>query len=206
MTHRYRSLMFTPEVRAAQAREGSPAGLGVPAGEEAGEEPDRLGPEEAAFIRERDSFYMATVGAGGWPYVQHRGGPRGFVQVLGPDRIAFADLRGNRQYISLGNVAGDGRASLFFMDYARRARLKLLGRVAAVPPGEVPEAVEALGDPRLRARVERVLVVAVEAFDWNCPQYIAPRWTAAEVAPVVEGLEARIAELEAELARLGGEG
>ena len=200
MTHRYRSLLFTEEVRAAQEAQGSPAGFGVLAPDEH-EEPDRLGPEEAAFIEGRDSFYMATVGAGGWPYVQHRGGPPGFVRVLGPERLAFADFRGNRQYISLGNVAGDGRASLFFMDYARRARLKLLGRVSAVPPGEAPEAVEAL-DPGLRARVERVLVVAVEAFDWNCPQYIVPRWTAEEIAPAVETLQARIASLEAEVERL----
>jgi predicted pyridoxine 5'-phosphate oxidase superfamily flavin-nucleotide-binding protein len=206
MTHRYRSLLFTAEVRDAQERQGSPAALGIVPPEEAGEEPDRLGPDEAAFIGARDSFYMATVGSRGWPYLQHRGGPSGFVRVMGPDRLAFADLRGNRQYISLGNVAGEGRAALFFMDYARRARLKLLGRVEAVPLGDAPEAVEALGDPRLRARVERVLVVTVEAFDWNCPQYIVPRWTAEEIAPAVESLQERIAELEAEVARLRGEG
>lgn len=205
MTRRYHALMFTPKVRAAQAREGSRAALGVPE-PEALKEPDRLGPEEAAFIRSRDSFYMATVGEGGWPYVQDRGGPPGFVRVLGPDRLAFADLRGNRHYISLGHLAADDRVALFCMDYARRGRLKLLGRARIARPEEVPDVVEALEDDRLLARVERVLVVAVEAFDWNCSSHITPRWTAEEIAPAIEGLEARIAELEAEVARLRAEG
>ncbi|TNC72977.1 pyridoxamine 5'-phosphate oxidase family protein [Rubellimicrobium roseum] len=201
MTRRYQALLFTPEVRAAQARERSPAALGVP---EAGEieEPDRLGPEEIAFLRQRDSVYIASVGASGWPYVQHRGGPPGFLRVLGPDRIAFADLRGNRQYISLGNFAGDDRVALFAVDYPRRARLKLLGRVRVGEPDEVAEVMAAVEDPRWRARVERVLVIAVGAFDWNCPQGIVPRWTAEEIAPAMERLESRIAELEAEVARL----
>ena len=195
MTQRYRDMLFGPEVRAAQARLGStgyPPGPGPTL-------PDRLTEDEAAFISARDSFYLSTVGQDGWPYLQHRGGPAGFVHPLDPGTLAFVDFRGNRQYISLGNLASSAKASLFFMDYANRARLKLLGRVRAEPLAFAPALVRMLDD-RLQARAERILVVEVEAFDWNCPQYIEPRFTSAEIAPAITRLQTRIAELEAALA------
>ena len=129
MTHRYQELLFSPDVRAAQSALGS---TGYPE-RPAICTPDRLTENEAAFITARDSFYMATNGADGWPYLQHRGGPAGFVHVLDPGTLAFVEFRGNRQYISLGNLAVNQKASLFFMDYANRARLKLLGQVRPGP-------------------------------------------------------------------------
>lgn len=195
MTQHYRDTLFGPEVRAAQARLGSmgdPPGPGTTT-------PDRLTEDEAAFITARDSFYLSTAGANGWPYLQHRGGPAGFVQVLDPGRLAFVDFRGNRQYISLGNLAASAKAGLFFMDYANRARLKLLGRVRAEPLSFAPELVAALDDT-LRARAERIMLIEVEAFDWNCPQYIEPRFSSAEIAPAIHRLQSRIAELEAAVA------
>jgi predicted pyridoxine 5'-phosphate oxidase superfamily flavin-nucleotide-binding protein len=194
MTQHYRDTLFGPEVRAAQTRLGS---TGYPPGPRT-TMPDRLTEDEAAFITARDSFYLSTVGADGWPYLQHRGGPAGFVQVVDPSRLAFVDFRGNRQYISLGNLAASAKASLFFMDYGNRARLKLLGRVRAEPLTFAPELVAAL-DEKLRARAERIMVIEVEAFDWNCPQYIEPRFTSAEIAPAIHRLQSRIAELEAAL-------
>ena len=196
MTARYRDLLFSPAVRAAQAAQGS---TGYPV-EPPTTAPDRLTENEADFITARDSFYMATNGADGWPYLQHRGSPPGFVHVLDPGTLAFVEFRGNRQYISLGNLADNSKASLFFMDYVNRARLKLLGRIRAAALDEAPQVLAALTDPKLRARAERLLIVKVEAFDWNCPQYIEPRFTAADIAPALTRLQNRIDDLEAELA------
>ena len=156
--------------------------------------PDVLGPDEIAFIGERDSFYMASVGEGGWPYVQHRGGPRGFVHVLDEHTLAFADYRGNRQYISLGNVTRDSRIACIFMDYPNRARLKLLAKVSVAAPEAYPQVVLEPG-----AKIERVFVLRVEGFDWNCPQHITPRYTEEEIA---ELLGPRIEALQAEIERL----
>jgi hypothetical protein len=199
MTQRYQELLFSPAVRAAQAALGS---TGYPEQPAIGT-PDRLTENEAAFITARDSFYMATNGADGWPYLQHRGGPAGFVHVMDPGTLAFVEFRGNRQYISLGNLAVNQKASLFFMDYANRARLKLLGQIRPAPLSEAPELVAALPDDKLRARAERLLLIDVQAFDWNCPQYIEPRFTTADITPAITRLQTRIAELEAELARRG---
>lgn len=162
-------IAFTPAVQALQERDGSRAAYARMA--ERGT-PEGLGPDEAEFLGRADSFYLATVGETGWPYVQHRGGPRGFLKVVSPTRVAFPDFRGNRQYVSVGNATKDDRASMIVMDYANRRRLKLLGRLrfhdgAAALPGYA-------------ARVERVAVFDVEAFDWNCPQHITPRYTQAE--------------------------
>jgi uncharacterized protein len=197
MTARYRELLFSPAVRAAQAAQHS---TGYPE-ESPTQGPDRLTEREAAFITARDSFYMATNGADGWPYLQHRGGPAGFVHVLDNRTLAFAEFRGNRQYISLGNLSVDLKASLFFMDYVNRARLKLIGRVRAAPLADAPQVPAALDDPKLHARAERLLIIEVEAYDWNCPQYIEPRYTSADIAPAITRLQTRIAELEVELAR-----
>lgn len=197
MTARYLETVFTPAVRAAQAANGSREAFDHRLGA-AG--PDRLGEQEAAFIAARDSFYLASITETGWPYMQHRGGPQGFVKILDPATIGFADFRGNRQYVSLGNTSADDRVALFFMDYARRARLKLLGRMRAVEAGADPDFVALLSDAGYKARVERAFVIQVEAFEWNCSQHITPRFTAADLAPSVHAMRARIAELEAALA------
>ena len=151
-----------------------------------------LGRGEAEFLGAADSFYLATVGESGWPYVQHRGGPRGFIQVASPTRITFPDFSGNRQYISVGNAARDDRASIIRVDYAARRRLKLLGRLRFQDP---EGSVELPGYP---ARIERIAVFDVEAFDWNCPQHITPRFTEAEVASALEPIRQRLADLEKE--------
>jgi uncharacterized protein len=199
--HRFAELAFTDRVRAIQAREGSRDGYRKL---DQGDEPhhDRLGPAEAAFLAARDSFYLATIGATGWPYVQHRGGPAGFVKVLDERTIGFADFRGNRQYVSLGNLAGDDRISLILVDYPNRRRLKILGRARSLGLAEDPATIRLLELPGYRARVERGILIGVEAFDWNCPQHLTPRYTLDEIAAAVAPLRARIAELEAALAVL----
>jgi hypothetical protein len=141
-----------------------------------------LSPHEVAFIEARDSFYLGTVSETGWPYVQHRGGPPGFLKVLDARTIGYADFSGNRQYISTGNLAGDDRVSLFLMDYPHQARLKILGRARVIEEDGDPELLARLEDPHYRARVERGIVIHIEGFDWNCPKYITPRYTEEEVA------------------------
>ena len=163
---------------------------------------DRFSDDEAAFIAERDSFYMATISESGWPYVQHRGGPPGFLKALDERTLAFADYRGNRQYISTGNIAADGRVCLFLMDYARRSRLKIYGRAEILSLEADPELTMLLTDTDYRPRLERIFRVRLEAFDWNCSQHINRRYTGAQVAEGVAPLRARIAELEAENAEL----
>jgi predicted pyridoxine 5'-phosphate oxidase superfamily flavin-nucleotide-binding protein len=157
-----------------------------------------LSADETRFIEARDSFYMATVGETGWPYIQHRGGPAGFVRVLDAHTIGFAEFRGNRQYISVGNLQTDDRVSMFFMDYRRKTRLKLLGRARAVDP-EDTDLLNRLSVPGYAARVERGLLVTVEGFDWNCPQHITERFTIEEVRTLSAPLLKRIADLEAQL-------
>ena len=201
MTTRYMQTMFTPDVKAVQDAQGSRAAYG--ARDHGAAAPDRLTAAEAGFIAARDSFYMATVGATGWPYLQHRGGPEGFVRVADAGLLAWADFRGNRQYISLGNIAADDRASLFFMDYPQRARLKLIGHLGAVAVAEAGDLAALVADTAEARRVERVMTFRIEAFDWNCPQHIVPRYTAGAIAPVIDALKARIAALEAELAARG---
>lgn len=155
---------------------------------------DPLGPREAEFIAERDSFYMASIGEAGWPYVQHRGGPAGFLRVVSPTRLAFADYGGNRQLVTTGNLAVDDRVSLFLMDYAHRRRLKILGHAHVADAREHPELLAELAVEE-GAEVERVVTIAVVSFDWNCPQHITQRFTAAEVLSVVEPLQREIERL-----------
>jgi uncharacterized protein len=200
MTSRFLNLVFTPSVKAAQQQNGSRDAY---AKRDGASEPDRLTDSEAQFIATRDSLYMASVGAAGWPYIQHRGGPPGFIKVLGERTLGLADFRGNRQYVSVGNLADDNRVALFMMDYARRARLKMLGRARTVDLADAPDVAAALIDQDYNSKVERGLIIDVEAFDWNCPQHITPRFTLAEIEPSVAALKARIAELEAALARNG---
>ncbi len=186
MGHRFAELAFTPNVKAIQEALGSRRSY---ARMESGEDSHHaLGPQEAAFITERDSFYMATVSETGWPYVQHRGGPKGFVRVLDDHTLGFADFRGNRQYVSVGNLVADDRVSLFFMDYPNRTRLKLLGRASRVALDETA-LLGALALPDYDARVERGILIRVEAFDWNCPQHITPRFTVEEIEQLAKSWE-----------------
>lgn len=197
MTARYLNLLFSPAVKAVQQQNGSRDAY---AKRDTASESDRLTEHEAQFIAARDSFYMASVGTSGWPYVQHRGGPAGFVKILGERTIGFADFRGNRQYVSVGNLADDSRVALFMMDYPRRARLKLLGRAHSADLTAMPDLTAALVDNGNVGKVERGIVIDIEAFDWNCSQHITERFTLAEIEPSIDALKARIAELEAELA------
>jgi predicted pyridoxine 5'-phosphate oxidase superfamily flavin-nucleotide-binding protein len=200
MTSRYLQTVFTPDVKNAQTDNGSRAAY--QRHDDGATEPDALGENEAAFIAARDSFYLASVGATGWPYVQHRGGPKGFVKILGARTIGLADYRGNRQYVSVGNVASADRVSLFFMDYPARARLKLLGRMRVVTLAEAGALAERLIDGDYKAKIERFFIIEVEAFDWNCSQHITPRFTMEDIEPAMDRLKARTVELEDELARL----
>jgi len=204
MSHRFADIAFTDAVKAVQEQYRSRSQNERL--QRTGGPHDALGDAETAFIAGRDSFYMATVGATGWPYVQHRGGPPGFLKVLGPKTLAFADFRGNTQLVSAGNAVGNERVSLILMDYPHRQRLKLLGRIRFEDASRVdPEILKAVQLPAYRGRVERVAMIEVEAFDWNCPQHITPRFTEAEVRSAVQPLLDRIAELEAKLASPGAE-
>ncbi len=198
MGHKFAEIAFTPNVKKAQEVNGSRCSY---ARLEQGEvHHDVLGSNEAGFIAERDSFYMATVSETGWPYIQHRGGPPGFIRVLDKKTIGFADFRGNRQYVSVGNLETDDRISMILMDYPNRTRLKILGRTRLVRLDE-HDTLHRLSLPDYRAVVERGFVITIEAFDWNCPQHITPRFTVAETEKARAPLRRRIDELEQELRR-----
>ena len=203
MTHRFGELMFTPRVKSVQAAEGSRASYGRL---ERGDWPahDRLTDAERDFIAARDSFYMATVSETGWPYVQHRGGPPGFLKVLDGGTLGFLDYRGNRQYLSVGNLLGDDRIAVFLMDYAAQRRLKIIGHARIVDEDGEPDLIRRLRDVRYRARCERAIVITVEGYDWNCPQHIVARFTRAQIADSLAPVRERIAALEAENAALRG--
>jgi predicted pyridoxine 5'-phosphate oxidase superfamily flavin-nucleotide-binding protein len=205
MSHGFAEIAFTPAVQAVQEKQGSRTAY---ARMEGGAERTNhhLGRAEAAFIAARDSFYMGSVGETGWPYIQHRGGPAGFVRVLNDTTIGFADFRGNRQYVTVGNLTTDNRVSLFFMDYANKTRLKLFGHATVVDP-EHETTLSRLEMPDYRARIERGLLITVAGFNWNCPQHITERFTRDEIGAATAPLHVRIAELEAELdAARGGIG
>jgi len=192
MSHAFANITFTPAVRAAQARDGSRAQYARAF--ESGDALDHaeLGPEEAAFIHAQRSFYMATVSETGWPYVQHRGGQPGFLRVVDTRTLAFTDVPGNRQFISVGNLAHNDRVALILMDYTRRRRLKLLGRLA------VRDAM----DPE---HPGREMTIQVEAYDWNCPQHIPLRFEAEDVQRALDERDQRIAQLEAQLAQVASQ-
>lgn len=196
MAGRYLETYFTPPVLAAQQQYFGRSQALSPQPER-----DALTDEERDFIQARDSFYMATVSESGWPYVQHRGGNPGFLRVVNPTQLAFADYRGNRQMLSTGNLAGNDRVALFLMDYPQRTRLKIIGHGRMEDARVHPELVAQFAEPEERALVERIVLIEVVSFDWNCPKYITPRYTAAEVQEAVAPLKARIAELEAQLRR-----
>jgi predicted pyridoxine 5'-phosphate oxidase superfamily flavin-nucleotide-binding protein len=200
MGHKFAELAFTTNVKAEQAAHGSRRAY--ERFENDLDHHDVLGPQEAAFIGRRDSFYMASVGETGWPYLQHRGGPPGFLKVLDEKTLGFADFRGNRQYISVGNFKANDRVALFLMDYANQTRLKILGRAHLVDTDDA-ETLQRLGLPAYRAQVERGIIIAVAAFDWNCPQHITQRFTLEEVQAATEPLRKRIDELENALKKSG---
>jgi predicted pyridoxine 5'-phosphate oxidase superfamily flavin-nucleotide-binding protein len=199
MTYGFLDIAVTPEVRAVQSRMGSDRMWTSSRHDRAN---DALTEAEVAFIAARDSFYMASVSETGWPYVQHRGGPAGFLRVIDGKTLAFADYSGNRQYISAGNVSANDRVSLILMDYPRRARLKIYAHIEAVEIGADPELARLVIDPDAKGRPERIFRLRLDAFDWNCPRHITPRYTAAEIAPTLEALRDQIAALEAEIAEL----
>jgi uncharacterized protein len=195
MAGRFLETYFTPEVLAAQAHYFGRAQTLPPQPAR-----DALTPQEADFIACRDSFYMATVTRDGWPYLQHRGGPAGFLKVLDPQTLGFADFKGNRQLLTAGILAASDRVSLFLMDYPGRERLKILGHARVLDAREHRDLTDQLtAKPELRGKVERLFLISVVSFDWNCPQYITPRYTEAEVREAVAPLKKRIAELEARL-------
>ncbi|OFX11434.1 MAG: pyridoxamine 5-phosphate oxidase [Alphaproteobacteria bacterium RIFOXYD12_FULL_60_8] len=196
MPHRFAEIAFTQTVKKVQEQRGSRNSYARMEGLR-GSVNQALGEAEAGFISARDSLYMATVSETGWPYIQHRGGPKGFVRVIDEHTIGFADFSGNRQYISVGNLMSDDRISMFFMDYPNKARLKLFGR-AKIINLEDSEHMTRLEMPDYRARVERGLLIKVEGFDWNCPQHITERFTLDEVREMTAQHDARIAELGAQ--------
>jgi hypothetical protein len=200
MTQSFADVMFTPSVQAVQSEMGS---RGAYAAMEA-EGARRFTLDEGAksFIEARDHFFMATVSETGWPYVQHRGGPPGFVRVLDEGHFAFPDFRGNRQYVSVGNLGVNDRAAFIFMDFPNKARLKAVGHIRLVTADEDAALMEALALPGYRAAVERAFVVEVAALDWNCPQHITPRFSQAELEVALDPVRRRLAELEAENAAL----
>jgi len=199
MSQGFLDIAVTPSVEAAQAAMGSARVWAQFKGRRTF---DRFSDSEAAFIADRDSFYMASVSETGWPYVQHRGGPTGFLKMIDDRTLAFADYRGNRQYISLGNFSADHRACLILMDYARRRRLKLYVQVEIVALDADPDLTERVVGPAGGPRPERIFVLRLEAFDWNCPQHITPRFTEQEVAEAVRPLRERLAQLESDNAAL----
>ncbi|GAA3761529.1 hypothetical protein HDA32_005720 [Spinactinospora alkalitolerans] len=186
---RYAQVAFTESVRRFQEEQGSRrAGGRLADGGDDG--PDALGPDEAEFITGRDGFYIATVGETGWPYVQFRGGPSGFVHVIDERTIAYADVRGNRQYISNGNISASDRTALFFMDYPAQARLKVFGHACTQDLDADLELRRRVDSRRTDGRVERVVIVSVEAYSWNCTQHIPRRFTERDLAPVAERMQA----------------
>ena len=199
MSYGFMNIASTPSVRAAQASMGAASLWEDFKGRR---EFDRFTENEAAFIAERDSFYMATVSETGWPYVQHRGGPRGFLKWVDDRTLAFADYRGNRQYISTGNLVGNDRACLFLMDYVRRARLKIYVHVERLTIGADQGLTELVSDPTYKGRAEAIFRLRLEAYDWNCPQHITPRYTEQEVEQAVAPLRERLQRLETENATL----
>lgn len=192
----FADIAFAPEVRAAQARFNG--GRLVEAPERPRGADGGLPEEVWAFLATRTSFYLASTGSDGWPYVQHRGGPEGFLRRGGPSRIVFPDYAGNRQFVTLGHLAVNPRVALIAVDYPSRGRLKLYAEARVVEPEAAPDLVAALRVPGYRGRVERAIVLDVAAYDWNCPQHITPRFEGTDVAEATRLLRVRLAEVEAE--------
>ncbi|MES2546377.1 MAG: pyridoxamine 5'-phosphate oxidase family protein [Pseudomonadota bacterium] len=202
MPNAFATISFTDSVKAAQTRYGSRESNQH--FELSNDPRNQLGDFEQAFIEKRDSFYMATISENGWPYVQHRGGPAGFIKVLDDRTIGFADFKGNRQYLSVGNLNANARVSMILMDYPNRRRLKLWGTARIIHEDEAPELIARLQTADYRARVERGIVIQIEAVEWNCPQHITPRYSEAEVDHVLQPLLEENKRLRELLATLQG--
>lgn len=200
MSHKFYDLTFTPSVKAAQEHYGTRRNYVRFEGGEP--EFNGLTDAEKDFIESRDGFYMATVGENGQPYIQFRGGPPGFLRVLDDRTLGYADFRGNLQYISVGNLNANDKAALFLMDYANQRRLKILVRVDVKDASDAPELVEKLTMPEYKAKIERAMILHVEAFDWNCPQHITPRYTMDEIKAMTAPIYEHIAKLEKEIEEL----
>lgn len=200
MSHKFYDLTFTPSVKAAQEHYGTRKNYA----RFEGGEPDFHGLTDAEndFIEARDGFYMATVSEDGQPYIQFRGGPRGFLKALDDRTLGYADFRGNLQYISVGNLKANDKAAIFLMDYAHQSRLKLLVRVEVKDAKDAPELIEKLTMPDYKAKIERAMILHVEAFDWNCPQHITPRYAMDEIRSMIEPLNQHIEKLEREVEQL----
>ena len=195
MANRYKQTVLTPSVLAAQEHYyGRSSSIPNSAGR------DPLTDEELTFIAARDSFYMATISENGWPYVQHRGGPAGFLRVLDPHTLAFADFGGNRQLLSTGNLAVNDRVALFLMDYPRQERLKILGHARVLDAREHRELAQQLQSGADQPAAERIYTIEVLSYDWNCPKFITRRFTEKEVEAVTQPLRDRIVQLEQLLA------
>lgn len=199
MSYGFMDIAITPSVRRAQAEMGADHFWSDFKGHR---EFDRFTAQETAFIAKRDSFYMASVSETGWPYVQHRGGPAGFLKVLDDRTLAFVDYRGNRQYITTGNLAENDRTCLFLIDYPARTRLKIYARAEKLALDADPVLTEAITDSAYGAKAERIFRLKLEAFDWNCPQHIVPRYTEAEFLAASRHLLDKVAQLEQENASL----
>jgi uncharacterized protein len=200
MSHRFYDLTFTPSVKAVQDRYGTRKNYS----RFEGGETDFHGLTEAEydFVESRDGFYMATVGENGQPYIQFRGGPRGFLKVLDERTLGFADFRGNLQYISVGNLKANDKAALFLMDYAEQRRLKIVVRAEVREAADALDLIDKLTMPDYKARIERAMILHIEAFDWNCPQHITPRYTMEEIKTIMAPVYEHIAKLENEIEEL----
>jgi len=201
MAQNYIHTLFTDAARDMQEQAGSRAAY-ARMEDGADGSPDLLGKKEAMFFAARDSFYIASVTEDGWPYVQHRGGPTGFLKLLEGNRLAFADFRGNKQYVSTSNLQAEPRVSLFLIDYPNRRRLKIIGKATIVELTDDPELVTSLISAGYKAVPERIYVIDVTGFDWNCPQHITPRFTETEIASVIAPLTTELEQLRAEVAQL----
>ncbi|HMS41108.1 MAG TPA: pyridoxamine 5'-phosphate oxidase family protein [Pyrinomonadaceae bacterium] len=200
MLHKFFDLTFTESVKKAQEKYGSRRNYA----RFEGGKPDfyGLGDAEQDFIEQRDGFYLATVGENGQPYIQFRGGPKGFLKVLDDKTLGYADFRGNMQYISIGNLNENKKAALFLMDYASQTRLKILVTAEVIDARNKPEVVEKLAVPDYKAKIERAVILHVEAFDWNCPQHITPRYTMDEIKQMIVPMTEHIEKLEREIEEL----
>lgn len=178
MNQNFTKFAFSPAVKEAQQRYGSRANY-----QRMEDDPDRflLTEQEKLYIPTLDHFFLSTVGENGWPYVQYRGGPQGFLKILDDRTLAFADFRGNRQFISVGNINSGGKVALILLDFARRVRLKIWATASVQDAGEDPQLAARLSDPSYNAKVERLIRLRIEAYDWNCPQHITPRFTEEEI-------------------------
>lgn len=199
MAKNFASLAFTDEVKALQEKYGSRSSYERVEKRDVGE---GLTENEIDFIRQRDSFYMASIGENGFPYIQHRGGPKGFVKVIDANTIGFIDFSGNKQYITVGNLATHNNVSLFMMDYPARARLKLYAKAEIIELNARPDLLKSLSLADYQARPERMMLLHIEAYDWNCTQHITPRYTEKEIDEALAPQREYIKKLEQELKEL----